>query len=358
MANFDLANFALKATCPSNEIILDDKGLPSIMVYVPKFKISDVLEGGSDSTHPAFIVNGQEVPGVYISKYQNVVYNNRAYSLPGEDPKVNIAFDQARQVCEAKGPGWHLMTNAEWAAIALWCRKNNCMPKGNNDFGKDSGESSYMAIPASYGSDGMVNRVLTGTGPMTWSHNGEISGIWDLNGNVHEWIGGYRTVEGEIQILPNNDAADVNNSQSANSIKWKAILPDGTLVNPSTQGTLKWDYVDPIPESSTAYYEFRLNITNKTKSETAFGAISFATLSAADGVAVPEIVKILALFPADNGGYDGDRIYMKNKGERLAMRGGALHLGTKTGVFCFFGESVRTHTFNALGFRSAYISGL
>ena len=57
MANFDLANFALKATCPSNEIILDDKGLPSVMVYVTKFKISDVITGGSDSTHPAFIVD-------------------------------------------------------------------------------------------------------------------------------------------------------------------------------------------------------------------------------------------------------------------------------------------------------------
>ena len=28
MANFDLVNLALKATCPANEIILDDKGLP------------------------------------------------------------------------------------------------------------------------------------------------------------------------------------------------------------------------------------------------------------------------------------------------------------------------------------------
>ena len=43
MANFDLAKFALQATCPSNDIMLDDKGLLSIMVYVPKFKISDVL---------------------------------------------------------------------------------------------------------------------------------------------------------------------------------------------------------------------------------------------------------------------------------------------------------------------------
>ena len=49
MANFEIANFTLKATCPSNEIIVDDKGLPSVMVYIPKFKISEVITGGSDS---------------------------------------------------------------------------------------------------------------------------------------------------------------------------------------------------------------------------------------------------------------------------------------------------------------------
>ena len=186
MANFDLVNLALKATCPGNEIILDDKGLPSVMVRIPKFKIKDVIDGGSDSTHPAFIVNGIEVPEIYISKFQNVIHNGRAYSLPGEDPKTDINFDTARQACEAKGPGWHLMTNAEWAAIALWCRKNNLMPKGNNNYGKDHTESTYVAIPTYYDS-GKIARVATGTGPVTWSHNGEVTGIWDLNGNVWEW---------------------------------------------------------------------------------------------------------------------------------------------------------------------------
>jgi sulfatase modifying factor 1 len=52
MANFDLVKLALKATCPGNDIILDDKGLPSVMVRIPKFKISDVIDRRSDSTHP------------------------------------------------------------------------------------------------------------------------------------------------------------------------------------------------------------------------------------------------------------------------------------------------------------------
>lgn len=45
---------------PNNTVLFDDKGLPSIMVRIPKFKISDVIPGGSTATHPAFIVNGVE----------------------------------------------------------------------------------------------------------------------------------------------------------------------------------------------------------------------------------------------------------------------------------------------------------
>lgn len=43
MANFDLSSLALKSVCPNNEIFVDDADLPSVMVYIPKFKNSDVL---------------------------------------------------------------------------------------------------------------------------------------------------------------------------------------------------------------------------------------------------------------------------------------------------------------------------
>ena len=114
--------------------------------------------------------DGQQIPGFYYSKYQNVVHaaNNTegssvtaAYSLPGEDPAHDINFDTSRARCEAKGHGWHLSTNAEWAAIALWCKKNGFMPYGNNNYGKDTRESNYKAIPKSTDS-GRTGRVATG----------------------------------------------------------------------------------------------------------------------------------------------------------------------------------------------------
>ena len=55
------------ATGGKNTVIYDDKGNPSIMVAIPKFKIKDVIDGGSDKVHPAFIVNGVEKDVIWKS---------------------------------------------------------------------------------------------------------------------------------------------------------------------------------------------------------------------------------------------------------------------------------------------------
>lgn len=238
MANFDVADLALQAVAPGNKLLYDDKGLPSVMVYIPKFKLSEVITGGADAYHPAFIINGSVVDGIYISKYQNVVENGRAYSLPGRDPANNMTWDTARGYCEAKGAGWHMMTKAEWGMIALWCKAHGIFPKGNNNYGKDTTESTRVAIPATYDGSGNILHTLTGTGPLTWSHDGTMKGIMDLNGNVSEWEGGFRTVYGELQFLVNNNGADKSHSQAASSDQWKALdASTGEFVTPNGSGT-------------------------------------------------------------------------------------------------------------------------
>ena len=92
MPNFDLSNLALSAVCPGNEILYDDKGMPSIMVKIPKQTYKQLGLGESEAVHPAFIVNGQEVDAIWISKYQNIVDNGRAYSLPAQDPQASLTL--------------------------------------------------------------------------------------------------------------------------------------------------------------------------------------------------------------------------------------------------------------------------
>lgn len=117
MANFDDMKLAVEALSGGkNTVLLDDRGMPSIMVAFPKFKISDVIAGGSENIHPAFSVGGAEKDVVYVSKFQNIVMNDRAYSLPFKDPKTGVNFDQSVNYCRNKGTGWGLMPYSLWSA--------------------------------------------------------------------------------------------------------------------------------------------------------------------------------------------------------------------------------------------------
>ncbi len=353
MISFDKANLALQAVCPNNVLLMDDKNMPSVMVKIPKMTYAQLGLGSSADVFPAFIVNGQEVDAIYISKYQNIVQNSRAYSLPGEDPKAQIAFDTARQACEAKGEGWHLMTRMEWMALALWCKANGTMPKGNNNYGKDTTETTYKAIPTLMNGT-QINRVATGTGPVTWSHDGTPAGIWDLNGNVSEWVGGIRTVYGELQVLVNNNAADPAHSQAASSAEWKAI--DGTtgnLVTPNgtgrTSGSLKaswtgsaWKWITGTPAADTTYHGCTLESI---------------TVDAGIGAGAILMLQALGLYKYDTtaGAYSGDYIYMNvAEAERSFCCGGSRAYGGHAGVFFADGDNGRGNTGASVGFRAAY----
>lgn len=361
MANFDMAELALKSVCPSNAMKYDDREMPSVMVYIPKFRLCDVLSTEDTSVHPAFRVNGVEIDGFWVGKYQTAHYNGRAYSLPGENPANTATLDTFVSYNRAKGAKFHEITNAEWAAIALWCHKNGSEPYGNNYYGKDTRETLYRAIPTSHESDGRTARVATGTGPVTWSHDGTVEGIWDLNGNVWEWCTGLRLVNGEVQIIKDNDASEPTCDLSAGSAAWKAIKADtGELVTPdgsgTTAGTVKLDYV-----SNKWKY-----VTTITSSADSGRGCQFKDITCDTGVgaAAQLLLQALALLPDTaltqegviDTTYGGDYFYANNaQAERCLVRGGSWGSGSNAGVFGADLGSPRSSSYSSLGGRSALI---
>lgn len=348
MANFDDMKLAVEAlTGGKNTVIMDDMDMPSIMVKWAKQNNKNLLKGGTDQTHPGSIVNGVEKT-MYVSKYQNIIVNDRAYSLPGQDPANSLNFDRAIAVCRNKkttGGAWGLMPYSLWSEVALWTRKNGTMPRGNNNYGQDHAYPLEKGVPIPGVLDqGRVARTDTGSGPATWNHNWLPDGIADMNGNVWEWCAGLRLVDGEIQIVPNANVMDQDVSLGANSNAWKAIMPDGSLVDPGTAGTLKYDAVSGITLG-----------TSVTKSQDDGAGIGYTSMGLASGVTVPEIAKALILYPDEKGGdYGDDYRWLVDKGERLPLLGGGWNSGSSAGVFYLYLNDARSNAGGNIGFRSAY----
>jgi hypothetical protein len=359
MTNFGDMKFSVEALSGGNSTVkLDDIGMPSILVPFPKLKYSDVLDGGTQDTLPAFLVDGQEKSVVYMSKFQNIVMKDRAYSLPMEDPATYVNFDRALTVCRNKGAGWHLATNALWAAIALWCKKNGTQPHGNNNYGQEYSATYEKGVPSTaLDSSGRVLRTQTGSGPVSWYHNYNISGIADLNGNIWEWVSGLRLVDGEIQIIPYGNAMKLDSNMGATSTEWKAILQDGTIVDPGTANTLKWDYKVATPTAGTTQIQLIAgDLVNKQADDTAYGNDKYGNLKAATGVTAPMLLKALGLFPdAALADYNSvGNFFFRNNGERLPDRGGRWSNGSSAGVFALYLDYPRSNSSSDLGFRSAF----
>ena len=345
MPNFDDLKLSIEALSGGkNTVLFDDLGMPSVMVPFPKLKMSDLIAGGSENIHPAFSVDGVEKSVIYVSKYQNIVLNERGYSLPMRDPRASLNFDQAVAYCRNKGKGWSLTPYSLWSAIALWCRKNGTMPRGNNNYGADHAYGHEKGVPTYYES-GKIARCATGSGPNTWNHNWMPDGIADLNGNVWEWCAGMRLMNGEIQIIPYANCMAADASMGASSTLWKAIAADGTLVEPGTAGTLKYNYVSG---------HIQLTSGDITPEDTWRGD-TYQNMTLDSALTVPEIAKALLIYPDEPGGdYGGDGHYMNNSGERLPICGGYWDSASNAGVFYVDLLNPRSYSLAIIGFRSAY----
>ena len=337
---------------------------PCIVVRRPAKKAVHYLTGAGDNIHPAFVAGSTNYDQYWMSKYPGpyVTSNSKTIllALPGFDGMSNLltraqiapSYDTALTYGKAGGNGSHLVTNVEWMEVAMSCLREGFQPKGNNYYGRayeDPDLPEYYGVPA-YWSSSKIARVLNGSGPLSWFHDGSPWGIWGMNGNFYSVTAGLRQKAGEIQVIANNDAALDATDQTDATGAWKAILQDGSLVAPGTDLTLKYDATTPITIGT--------GITVRTE---AYKANTFGTVTAAAAITIPTIAKLLGIAPAGSAAELGeDYIYMRNDesgtySETMARRGGNWASYTQYGVFVLLLYSNRSDTSFDIGARSAFL---
>lgn len=353
-----------------HEIIRDKNGRPNYVFKLEKFNWDPVNGFNSTEVHPAFVVNGTVVDAIYIGQYQAIIYDPTTFaiqgdtdpasssspyvagsghdfiaqSIPNQDPRVKIDFDAARKACANMNGngvnGWHLMSNAEWAALALWAQAHE-MPLGNNSYGDDYSDPTVKGImaPGNNFNGPNPSRWLTGSGGLKTAHDRTRKGVFDLNGNVWEWVDGLKLVDGKIFVAGNlnSSPSGIGNSFQAAEADW---FDTGMFVY--------WDGSSTIIEFSSVDRGVSMDGQDPN-----YKAMQFDDIQGAD-----DNLKKLAIGPVQTGlnKHGGDHTWWRNYAERVPLRGGGWSYGSYAGMFTlylFVGRGSHSWTF---GFRPAFVA--
>ena len=381
-------------------------GTPNFFYPINKCKSSDLDPSLPNHTHPAFIVNGQEIDRRLIAVYKgsSIVSGGPIHSLPMMAPAVSAGADNLLSRIKQTGNGFGPKTVADSGLLLLLARKNNWEPHGNNAYscdyrdvaawdtgasmsvGTKRGYRGYIWECISAHTSALENRpdispelwkrgkrvggipvasqitdsgskyrgynTLTGSGPASWRLDGTPSGIDDLNGNCFDQDYGYRIVAQELQILENNNAADPTADLSASSSAWKAILPNPsdnghTLVAPGTAGTLKWNWANNKITLDTVAGDASLGSKGCSFKDLAVNSTNVPY--------VPAILQELGIFPISGDDTQGYYYHTFSSDERFPRRGGDYPYASYAGLGCVFSSHVRGGGYVYFGVRSAYL---
>ena len=362
----------------TGEVVLRDaNGNPSVFVRHPKVNSSFFASMLPNAPHPAFVVGETTDPALLIGKYKSsqLAGLSTMYSLPNATSATDVNRAGHQERSEGFGHNATMLTIADHGLLMLMAQTSDRIVRGReiNTYSWADGTPwawnktvqvgdirlfnswKYQCLEAhttsaSNGTNAYLppdhpelwkkltrcggtpdtscgeyhnqyQETLTGSGPLSWYLNHDISMETDIGGGRMENLLGVRLSDCEIQILPNNNVADPSYTPQASD--WRAILPNAndngyTLVAPGTTGTLKFNM---LSASS-------IKLDTEASARNDYSMMHFRNLTAnAEHVPyVPTIMYELGLFPLPNCQLQGDLFIQKSTGVMYAATHGSPNI--------------------------------
>ncbi|NIF21591.1 hypothetical protein [Candidatus Pantoea multigeneris] len=340
-------------------VLYTRSGQPSYMFVVPAFSMEAVATGLGKQRHPAFTVKEKAIAEFFYGCYPGSIHNGELLSLPHQRPASQGSLTAFQQSVKKNGRGWHLSTNAEWCALMFLCRYSGYAEVGNTDYGCSHAEPAQkgLRISGNTGENSGNPVTLTASGPVEWHHDGTLSGISDLCGNLWEWQTGARLHNGEIQIIKDNDAA----TDLAHAEWWAIDLESGALLPPGSPATAKYDSPAALCLGNAGTPILSQDIINFNgewgDNRNTSGLLDgpFNNIVPAQGKPVATLLQILGFFPWHREP-DGDQAYLRNYGQRALLRGGAWYSGNVAGMRTLCLSHGSNHASETVGARPVWYS--
>ena len=333
--------------------------------------------------HRAFKNGGATKNGFFADKYLCSNNSGKASSLKNGNPlSSNSAhnpfsgltgapantFYGAIDAAKTRGASFHCMSRFQFAALALlatahgqaatsatWCgwydsglTKN--YPKGNNNYLVDVDDTSVTFV-----SDGYSSPASSKTGsasyPAKVAHNGQLSGIMDLNGNM--W---------EINLGMTRPGANATDTTQQNDAAAFYVLKESVDVNALTSG---WSNVASGNEAfgdavhlATLYDAITLSHIGNGTGWQKFGNGTNQVLDpATSGNGYRQTC--LGVYTSTGHGATGinlfgvDGIYEYHRANLCLLSGGDWTDTSTAGVWALYLSDSRTSSYYSVGFRCA-----
>ncbi len=341
-------------------------GLAVNLVDVKAFGFFESVAAASAqgyALHRAFYNGGAIRRGVFVDKYQCSNNGGIASSIRNGNPLSSASdhnplsalngapaniYAGAITAAKTRGSRFFCSTRFIQGALALlanahasastntthcaWYMPGANFPKGNNN--NALGDSNDAAI--AYVSDGYSNAGKTGSAnlPARTAHNGQLSGVMDLNGNMWEIQLGL-TSDGSSFFLLKPDA-DVSTITSGNTLATDAWGATGLAA---------------LYDNIGATYE-ALQATSSVKT---FGAAGQVLSSATSGTAWAAAGAGIPLSTGTGGSnqFGNDGLWDYRPNELCVVSGGDWSSGSNSGVWALPLFNVRGSNAAAVGFRAA-----